>query len=160
MLEEIQNNWQREVKREEGSTLPLSHKMFSVSSPGLRDRWTSPPTTHCHTPCRHQGTLTPPKSEYNSWTMAALDFYSESIQVAALPRGCATGGLRGSHRLYFHFPLFSQSACARLWTFPALSFLCGSCALNVNGLPYSENNDVEQRKTLTRAAPHLLKGKG
>lgn len=32
--------------------------------------------------------------------------------------------------------------------------------LNVNGLPYSKNNDVEQRKPLTGAAPHLLKGRG
>ena len=37
---------------------------------------------------------------------------------------------------------------------------CGFLALNVNGLPYSKNNEVEQRKPLTGVAPHLFKGRG
>lgn len=60
----VSRSWSRCV---EPSSLSLPHKMFAVSCPGLQDQWTSSLTTRCPTPCRRQGTLTPPKSEYNGY---------------------------------------------------------------------------------------------
>lgn len=59
-------SWSQRKKQVCPSFLPFPNKLFAVSCPGLQDQWTLPLTTHCPTQCRRQGTLTPPKSEYNS----------------------------------------------------------------------------------------------
>lgn len=84
---------------EKGSAifLSLEHKqcfhnffikwLMFVSPPGHRDQWTPPMTTHSPTPCRRQGILTPPKSEYKSSNNGCPGFYNRSFQFAMLPEG-------------------------------------------------------------------------
>lgn len=111
----VSRSWSRRVSP---SSLFLPHKMFAVSSPGLQDQWTSPLTTRCPTPCRRQGTLTPPKSEYNGCPGFFQRMYS-GYRAPWRPSECS------SQRLYFHFLYFSQSVCVCVHgsvNIPALSF--------------------------------------
>lgn len=67
-----------------------------------------------------------------------------------------------THTVFISLPLFSKACvrmCEHLCITMFFSFLW-FIVLNVNGLPYSKNNDVKQRKPLIEAAPHLLKGRG
>lgn len=135
---------------------PWSH-LLSLCLAGLHDQWTSPLTTRCPTPCQHQGTLTPPKSEYKRppWILPA--------EVFRLPRSPEAVPVRLATSL-FSLPLFfPKCLCVCSWVCEHSCFVfspCGSQSWMWTGLPYSGINDVEQRKTLTGAAPHLLKGKG
>ncbi|KAG8014209.1 Dystrobrevin beta [Nibea albiflora] len=59
-------------------------------------------------------------------------------------------------------PYSTKNVCVRanICVSPYFFFSLWFLVLNVNSLPYSKSNDVEQRKPLTVAAPHLLKGRG
>lgn len=128
-----------------------------VSCPGHQDRWTSPMTTHSRTPCLHQGTLTPPKSEYIPADNRCPGFHNRSFQSVVLPKDPVPRELHDPRCLYF--PEVFVMVWVHVWRFVHHHLMC-FLELNVNGLPYSKNNVIGQRKPLTGAAPHLLKGRG
>lgn len=96
-------------------------------------------------------------SEQNSRDNRRPGFDNRSFQLATVPEG-----LRSVEPLFdpqcLYFLLSYLCVCVSVCVVP-MPF-CGFMALNINGLPYSKNNDVEQRKPLTGAAPHLLRGRG
>lgn len=84
-------------------------------------------TTHSPTPCLHQGTLTPPKSEYIPADNGCPGFHNRSFQSVVLPKDPAPRELHDPHGLYFPEVFDGVGACVKICASPFNVFSRAEC---------------------------------
>lgn len=89
-------------------------------------------TTHSPTPCLHQGTLTPPKSEYIPADNGRPGFHNRSFQSGVLPKDPVPRELHDPRCLYFPSLYFLSlcvgvGACVKICASPFNVFSRAEC---------------------------------